>query len=128
METEVTMQNAGISGWRTCEHIKDNDARCNQPALKGEIYCRFHVRVRSHVSPEDALYELPVLETHESVQIALQHMMGALLRGKLSERKAAVMLSSIKTAANLLRQPNQKSQKKPAGSEKAVEDFDQVIA
>ncbi len=128
MNEEILTENTATTGCRICEHIKDDGFRCKAPAIHGEIYCRFHVRVRTHVSPEDALYELPVLETEQSVQIALQHMMGALLRGKLSERKAAVMLSSIKTAANLLRQANQKSSKKRPASENEVEPFDQVIA
>lgn len=91
--------------YKICGHIKDDGVRCGGSAMRGEPYCRFHVRLTEPgVSPGEPGYVLPVLETERSVQIALQQMMSALLSGKLSERKAAVMLSGIKAAAALIRQ------------------------
>lgn len=104
MSEEMSLRNSETKACGICEHIKDDGVRCGGPALSGEAYCRFHLRVRTSVPPEDSLYELPVLETVKSVQIALQHMTRALLAGKLSERKAAVLMSAIKTAAALVRQ------------------------
>jgi hypothetical protein len=121
MIEEMSLQNTEAKACRICEHIKDDGVRCGGPALSGEIYCRFHVQVRTHVSPEDSLYELPVLETEKSVQIALQHMTRALLAGKLSERKAAVMMSAIKTAAALIRQTNANAPKEALLNEIAAE-------
>ena len=92
--------------YRVCEHIKDNGIRCGQPAVSGEVHCRLHLRARTTMSPTDAMYELPVLETDQSVQLALQQLTRAVLSGKLSERKAAVLLAAIKTAANMVRQRN----------------------
>jgi hypothetical protein len=97
--------------YKLCEHIKDDGMPCGGPALSDETFCRFHVRMRTNVSPEDQLYELPLLETEKSVQIALQHVTRALLAGKLTERKAAVIMSAIKTAAALIRQSNQNAPK-----------------
>ena len=91
--------------YKVCEHVKDNGVRCGSPALAGERLCHFHLRVYDvQTSPADPSYDLPILETEQSVQVALQQMMRALLTGKLSERKAAVMLAGIKAASALIRQ------------------------
>lgn len=88
-----------------CTHIKDDGIRCGTPALKGQNYCKFHIRMHDdRASLDDPSYTLPILETEQSVQIALQQMMAGVLSGKLSERKAAIMLSGIKAAASLIRQ------------------------
>jgi len=107
-ETAVLSTNLSC---KICDHIKDNGVACTQPALTGERYCRFHLRVRTTVSPEDQMYELPILETEQSVQIALQHVTRGILSGKLSERKAKVVMSAIKTAAQLIRQANSNKSK-----------------
>jgi hypothetical protein len=102
METSSTANNIP---YKICEHVKDNGIRCGSPAVSGERHCHFHRRTSDAISsPGDPGYTLPVLETEQSVQIALQQMMAALLSGKLSERKAGVMLAGIKTAAALIRQ------------------------
>ena len=107
--------------YKLCEHIKDDGIRCGGPALSGESFCRFHLRVRTNVPPQDSLYELPVMETVQSVQIALHHMTRALLSGKLSERKAAVMMSAIKTAAALVRQTSANAPKEDLLNEIAAD-------
>ncbi|MGZ4789295.1 MAG: hypothetical protein ACXVZX_12315 [Terriglobales bacterium] len=107
--------------YKLCEHIKDNGVRCGGAALSGEVYCRFHVRARTTMSATDAMYELPILETEQSVQIALQQLTRALLTGQLSERKAAVMMSAIKTAANLIRMTNQSASREALLNEIASE-------
>ena len=104
MDQQIQNQNAGVP-CKLCEQIKDNGIRCGAPALRGERYCRFHVRMHDQsVEVEDPNYDLPVLETEQSVQIALQQMMRGLLSGKLSEKKGKLMLAGIKTAAVLIRQ------------------------
>lgn len=103
--SEAILTNAS-QGCKVCDHVKDNGVVCNQPAISGERYCRFHVRVRTTTSPEDQMYELPILETEQSVQIALQHVTRGILSGNLSERKAKVVMSAIKAAAQLIRQAN----------------------
>ena len=98
--------------YKICEHIMDNGVRCGGAALRGQPFCRFPVRLTEPgVSPGEDGYQLPLLETEQSVQIALQQMMTALLSGKLSERKAGVMLSGIKTAAALIKQAQASSPK-----------------
>jgi len=111
-ETAATENDKAKTHFRICEHIKDNGAQCGAPALVGERYCRFHFRVTSDsTSPGDPGYTLPLLETEQSVQIALQKTMAAVISGKLSERKAAILLSGIKAAALLIRQANMNTPK-----------------
>ena len=108
--------------YKICEHIKDDGVRCGGPALRGQPFCRFHVRLTEPgVSPGEDGYTLPLLETAQSVQIALQQMMTALLSGKLSERKAAVMLSGIKAAAALIKQAQANTPKQDLLNEIASE-------
>jgi len=119
--SEVTEMNANSNPCKICDEIKDNGVRCGQPALTGERYCRFHLRVHAFVSPEDQMYELPILETEQSVQIALQHLTRGILSGRLSERKAKVMLAAIKTAAQLIRLANSNRPKEELLHEIAAE-------
>ena len=108
--------------YNTCVHVKDNGVRCGSPALSGERYCHFHFRTSDHsIAPGDPGYVMPVLETEQSVQIALQQLLTAVLSGKLSERRAAVMLSGIKAATQLIRQANANTPKQDLLSEIASE-------
>ncbi len=104
-------ENAAVSDansnlpYKICEQIKDDGIQCGAPALRGQPFCRFHIRLTEPgASPGEPGYVLPVLETEQSVQIALQQMISAVLSGKLSERKAAIMLAGIKAAAALIKQ------------------------
>ena len=108
--------------YKVCEQIKDDGARCGAPALSGERLCRFHIRVSGdRPTPGDPGYTLPLLETVKSVQIALQEMMRAVIDGKLSERKAAIMLSGIKSAAALIRHSDLSTPKRDLLAEIASE-------
>ena len=104
-ENIATDHSSDTTPYKICQHIKDDGVRCGGSALRGQPFCRFHVRLTEPgAAPGEDGYALPLLETAQSVQIALQQMMSALLSGKLSERKAAVMLSGIKAAAALIKQ------------------------
>jgi len=108
--------------YKTCQHIKDNGIRCGSPAVSGRMYCHFHFRATDELSsPGDPGYVLPVLDTEQSIQIALQQMTRSLLSGKLSERKAGVMMSAIRTAAQLIRQTSQNAPKEALMAEIASE-------
>jgi hypothetical protein len=90
--------------YELCEHIKDNGVRCGSPALSGEHYCHFHSRARREVmSAANPSYNLPILDSEQSLQVAIMELMRGLLNGDLGERKAAVMLSAIKAAGSILR-------------------------
>ena len=108
--------------YKVCDHIKDDGVRCGAPALKGDDCCRFHRRMQDNRrSPLDPAYELPLLETEQSIQIALMQMLRGVLNGKISERKAAIMLSGIKTAAQILRQSKANAPKEALMAEIAEE-------
>jgi hypothetical protein len=91
--------------YELCGHVKDNGICCGSPALAGQRFCYFHFRIRRDVmSPANPIYDLPVLDNEQSLQVAIMELMRGLLNGEISERKAAVMLSAIKTAGSILRQ------------------------
>ncbi len=91
--------------YKTCEHIKDDGVTCGSPAKHDARFCHFHTRLHDNkVAPSDPAYDFPILETEQSIQIAIMQMMRGVLKGRITERKAAIMLSGIKAAAALLRQ------------------------
>lgn len=120
-QTTVPASTTNNLPYKLCEHIKDDGVQCGAPALSEERYCRFHIRTSDLVTPGDPGYVMPILETEQSVQIALQQFMTAVISGKLSERRAAVMLSGIKAAAQLIRQANANTPKQDLLNEIALE-------
>ena len=89
-----------------CHHIKSNGVRCGSPALRDEIYCYFHRIWRSQPDrqpyrpdPNGALYNLPLLEDADGVQMALQQVLDSVLANKMDLRRANTLLYGLQTAA-----------------------------
>ena len=88
-----------------CEHIKDNGSTCGSPALKGEVFCYFHQRLRlPRHRPGDFEYKLPILDNPESILMAIQHITQAALDGTLEDRRARLVLSALRLAQTTLKQ------------------------
>src|SRR5207245_1860713 len=65
-----------------CQHIKTNGTQCGSPALRNGEYCYFHFRWRmTHVDLSQSahhvtsMFDLPVLEDADSIQITLGQIM-----------------------------------------------------
>jgi len=90
-----------------CEHIQFNGNRCGSPALRDEIYCYFH-RIWRHQpdcmphrpDPSGALFDLPLLEDANGVQLAIQQVLQALVANKMDVRRAYTLLFGLQTAAS----------------------------
>lgn len=90
-----------------CHHIKSNGLRCGSPALRDEIYCYFH-RIWRHQpdcfphrpDPNGSLFDLPLLENAEAVQLAIQQVLQALISNKIDTRRAYTLLFGLQTAAS----------------------------
>ena len=120
MNNAGSTKSAGLPA--ICEHTKDDGVRCGGFALSGERFCRFHQKLQNNkIAPSDPAYDFPVLETEQSIQIAIMQMMRGVLKGRISERKAAIMLSGIKAAAGILRHSRQVKPQESAIDEIASE-------
>ncbi len=101
-------------GQKLCSHIMQNGAICEAVALRESDYCYFHHRTRERErrrlrlgGPPQANantgIELPLLEDNNSIQIALQQVLEALLDRRIDPRRAALMLYGLQTAIGNLR-------------------------
>ncbi len=93
---------------KICDHIKDNGSTCGSPALTGYDYCYFHQRLRQpRHRPGDFEYKLPILDTPESILMAIQHITQAALDGILEPSRARLVLSALRLAKATLKEINQ---------------------
>ena len=89
-----------------CQHVKSNGIRCGSPALRDEIYCYFHRIWRSQPDrqpfrpdPNAVVWELPILEDADSIQMALQLVLDSVLANKMDLKRASILLYGLQTAA-----------------------------
>lgn len=90
-----------------CEHVKSNGVRCGSPALRDQIYCYFHHIWRNHQNdrqpfypdPNGMLWNLPLLEDADDIQMAIQLVLNSVLCNKLELKRASILLYGLQTAA-----------------------------
>jgi hypothetical protein len=89
-----------------CEHIKDNGIRCGSPAMRHVHFCYFHRRAHHPPVPlGDRDYVPPVMESRESLQIAITHVLQALTSGNIQPKVANSIFYGIFLATKTLRMP-----------------------
>jgi len=92
-----------------CQHIKVNGTQCGSPALRWRRHCFFHNNVRRAQAKiladtsAQRMFQLPLLEDANSVQMALMKVIQMLGSGRLDHRTAGLMLYALQTAAGNLR-------------------------
>jgi hypothetical protein len=97
-----------------CQHIKINGTQCGSPALRRNRFCFFHKRFhdeRIRLSADRVrrgapVFELPVLEDANSIQIALMQVMRLILTQQIDHKSASLLLYALQTASSNLRQTN----------------------
>ena len=89
-----------------CHHVKTNGIRCGSPALREDIYCYFHRNWRTQPDcqprrpdPNGILYNLPVLEDADGIQMALQLVLDSVLSNNMDLKRAGILLYGLQTAA-----------------------------
>ena len=101
-------------GQKLCNHIMQDGALCEAVALRDSDYCYFHHRSRQRERKRVQLggppkadantgIDLPLLEDNNSIQIALQQVLEALLDRRIDPRRAALMLYGLQTSIGNLR-------------------------
>ena len=90
-----------------CQHVKTNGLRCGSPALRDEIYCYFHSNWRTQPDrrpfrpdPNAMVWELPILEDADGIQMALQLILNSVLANRMDLKRANLLLYGLQTAAS----------------------------
>src|SRR6266550_8472524 len=93
-----------------CQRIKTNGTQCGSPALRNGEYCYFHYRWRmttvdlSHSAPHvTSMFDLPVLEDADSIQITLGQIMRMIVCRQVDTKSAGLLLYALQLASANLR-------------------------
>ena len=97
-----------------CQHIKVNGTQCGSPALRRNRLCYFHKswqKTRIVVGAKRArgaraVFDLPLLEDANSIQLALMQVMRLILSGELDGKTAGLLLYALQTASSNLARTN----------------------
>ena len=92
-----------------CTHIKLCGQRCGSPALTGEHFCHWHMKVKAatkaHV--DSAIATILLLEDADSVQAALLQVIDMLLKDQVPLPKARLIKHAIEIASRNLKNLSQ---------------------
>jgi hypothetical protein len=83
-----------------CQYIRLNEQRCTQPALQGNVFCRFH-DVVEHPLPDARL--IPFVEDATTLQLALMQVIRGLQLGQITRPVAGTILYALQIAAQNLK-------------------------
>ena len=93
------------SAYPECRHILTTGRKCKGPALKGRPFCHHHARQRNLSGRNQRSInsvELPPLEDHSSVVLAIDQIIFALTHRRITDELAARLLYAIQLAQNSL--------------------------
>ncbi len=82
-----------------CAYIRMNDQPCRQPALQGNIFCRFHDLVE-HPLPAALI---PFVEDATSLQVAIMQVIRSMQLGKIERHMGGTILYALQLAASNLK-------------------------
>jgi hypothetical protein len=97
-----------------CQHIKVNGTQCGSPALRRNRLCYFHktwqgARIAlgaNRARRASAVFDLPLLEDANSIQLALMQVMRLILSGQIDGKTAGLLLYALQTASSNLARTN----------------------
>jgi hypothetical protein len=108
-----------------CNHLRVNGTQCGSPALRGGRFCFFHnnwharrIQLNRFPDKNDAVFNLPVLEDANSIQLALMEVMRLILSHAIDSKSAGLPLYALQTASLNLR----RTDLEPATRERVVID------
>ena len=87
-----------------CQHIKVNGTQCGSPALRRNRLC--YALNADRARRNRAVFDLPLLEDANSIQLALMQVMRLILSGQLDGKTAGLLLYALQTASSNLARTN----------------------
>src|SRR5271165_5149504 len=99
--------------YKTCNYVHDTGYLCQSAAVGGRDYCCFHLRYRGRLMRmaqarargQHFHLDLPPLENMHAVQSALSQLMEALAADMIDPKRAQLILSALRMAANNFKNP-----------------------
>jgi hypothetical protein len=91
------------SAYKECRHILTTGRKCHNPALTGKPFCHHHSRQRNITGRNQRStnsVELPPLEDHASILMAINQVVFALTHGRIEDKLAGRLLYAIQLAQN----------------------------
>ena len=99
--------------YKTCNHLYDDGNHCGSAAVTGRDYCCYHLRYRGRLMRmaqarargQHFHLDLPPLENMHAVQSALTQVVEALAADMIDPKRAQLILSALRMAANNFKNP-----------------------
>jgi hypothetical protein len=86
-----------------CGHVKADGTPCGSPAVREQKLCYFHGRAAAAVADTA---ELPTVEDHNSLQLAIQHVCQRVATGRMEDKTARLLLDALAMAGENLQRLN----------------------
>ncbi len=95
-----------------CQHTKSNGIRCGSPALKDNLFCHYHHQCPtvvfdyhggSFANYAESELSLPAFEDAHSIQSTVHKLVEFMLKHRIEDRKAALILYALQIASSNLK-------------------------
>ncbi len=122
---EATIQPARRARRFQCRHIFTDGRRCGSPCLRNEEFCFYHHTTRGAVEQAQEgrdrfnTFQLPRLEDHASVLVAIEEVLQRLAACAIDTRRAGLLLYGLQTASIAL--------SRTASPQRAPEPVEEII-
>lgn len=85
---------------KICAHIRVTGVQCGSPALRDKEFCYFHQRmIRGVPTPRRSrIVPMALIETEESIQVALMETINAIVRNQIDLRRAELIIKALHIA------------------------------
>ena len=119
-----------------CNHIMSDGMKCKSPALKRQSYCYFHHRYNQRQrrrvqlggpvgTNQNTGIEMPVIESWETIQIAIQEILESIIDSRVDPKRAGLMLYALQLASTNLKMMKYPGISQPNGVTELPEDMEE---
>ena len=81
-----------------CFHQLTSGQPCNAPALRGEYFCRHHIKSAPLIASSNSRFEMPRITDRESIRAAVVQIACRVAANSLDIRRAGTILYALRTA------------------------------
>ena len=89
--------------YATCRHVMPSGLSCQSPAIRGSAFCYFHGRripPRAKSPSTEHRVEIPATLDQNGIPHALNSVLQGLADGRVSARRASILLFGLQMAVN----------------------------
>jgi hypothetical protein len=96
----LTLDNSPVP---RCQHVKADGIQCNNPSMKQQRFCYYHLQVERTFRKPTGSPQIIGVDTVAAIRIALSDVLNRISRGAIDHRDARLMLRGIQNATVLLK-------------------------